>query len=96
MYFSCGRVVEDNSVLCFGANGNGQFGDQTTVSTTAASVFGEGVSGVSEVYAGGATVCVTFPTGEMQCTGDNTGGVLGDGTFTHSAALVDVLNMPPA
>jgi alpha-tubulin suppressor-like RCC1 family protein len=96
-FHSCARLSSDGSAVCWGLNANGQYGDHSTTNRVAASAFGNGTTGVSEIYAGGSTTCITLPTGAMECTGDNSKGQLGKGTIGGQAStLVDVLNMPAA
>jgi hypothetical protein len=95
LFYSCARL-DDNSVKCWGVNADGQYGDGSTTNRVAASTFGGGITGVSEIYAGGSTTCVTLPSGAMKCSGDNSKGQLGNGMIgVQASTLVDVLNTPP-
>jgi hypothetical protein len=95
-FHSCARVGSGDSAVCWGLNADGQYGDGSTTNRVAASAFGGGVAGVSEIYAGGWATCMTLPSGAMKCAGDNSHGQLGEGTIGGRAStLVDVLNTPP-
>ena len=77
-------LLDDDSVVCWGNNAEGQLGDGTTSHRTApvnVSSFGSGHT-VSYVSAGYDHVCALLTDGGVRCWGSNNNGQLGDGTST--------------
>jgi len=79
--------------LCWGWNGNGQLGDNTTTNRlTPMSVSGL-ISGVKAISSGEAHACALTNGGAVKCWGRNEYGPLGDGTTTdrHTPVVVSGL-----
>lgn len=72
----------DSSLQCWGANTQGQLGDNTTTNrTTPVQVTGL-TSGVSNVSSGGFHTCAVV-SASARCWGYNVSGQIGDGTVTQ-------------
>jgi len=85
----------DNSVVCWGNNGNGQLGDNsTTQRLTPVQVHGVNdsgyLTGVAQISAGGSHACVVKTDGTAYCWGYNGNGQLGDNTNTQRNTPVQV------
>ena len=83
-YHTC-AILDDGSVSCWGNNGNGQLGDGTysdrnTPAQTAS--LGEGRTAVA-LAAGGWHTCAILDNGSVSCWGQNSYGMVGDGTDTN-------------
>jgi alpha-tubulin suppressor-like RCC1 family protein len=85
-FHTCGRTA-GNAVRCWGQNGRGQLGDNTTTDADMA-VTVPGLSAVRAVTAGGFHTCALVSTG-VQCWGYNFYGQLG-AYRTQSAVPVTV------
>src|SRR5262245_9560988 len=85
----------DGTVWCWGANDNGQLGDNSTMERSEP-VQVINVTGATAVVAGGAHSCALVAGGAVKCWGDNSGGQLGDGTEADSKTAVDVKNIAGA
>ena len=88
-------VKTDTTVWCWGDNGKGQLGDNTTTDSSApVQVVGAGgvgtLSGALVVTAGEEFGCVAKSDGSVWCWGDNGKGQLGDNTTTDSSVPVQV------
>jgi alpha-tubulin suppressor-like RCC1 family protein len=87
--FTC-AVLSTGAAKCWGGNGSGQLGDGTiTDRTTPVAVSGLS-SGVSAIATGSNHTCALLNTGAVKCWGQNSNGVLGDGTTTWSNFPVNV------
>lgn len=83
-------VSSVGSVMCWGANFEGQLGDGTTTNRlTPVAVQGLG-SGVQKLAAGFAHTCALLGSGGVRCWGWNGGGQLGDGSTTRRLTPVTV------
>jgi len=87
--YSCALVAE-GGVWCWGSNGSGQLGDDTTEDLkTPAPV--TGLDGeVRALSAGDWHICAVLDGGRVRCWGENTHGQLGDGTRVDRGAPVAV------
>lgn len=86
---TCARKL-DGTLWCWGANGNGQLGDGTTMDKhLPVQVVALG-NKVAEIAAGGATTCARKLDGTLWCWGNNMYGQLGNGTTTDSSVPVQV------
>jgi alpha-tubulin suppressor-like RCC1 family protein len=87
--YTCAR--RGAAVQCWGSNGNGQLGDDTTTPNTAAvTPIGLG-AGVAAVRAGYDHACAVMTDGRVLCWGTNNAGQLGDGTTIESHHPVVVI-----
>jgi hypothetical protein len=86
-------ILAGGSVKCWGANGNGQLGDATTMD------HGEPVDVVGlqrpavALSGGGAHTCALLDTGAVACWGSNALGQLGDGTTSDRHAPTPVAGL---
>lgn len=90
--FSC--AVAGGGARCWGDNGNGQLGagEGTGWSSVPVTPWGLG-QGVLRTWAGTGHACALRSGGGLKCWGENTQGVLGDGTTIHRYTPVDVVGM---
>lgn len=79
-------------VQCWGGNGQGQLGDNSTT-TRLAPVAVIGLSGVVAIAAGEAHTCALTAAGAVQCWGFNGQGQLGDNTTTTRLMPVSVAGL---
>lgn len=86
----------DGSAWCWGYNGNGQIGDNTTTQRNApVQVLGSGgvgtLTNVSEINAGSNNTCALKTDGSVWCWGFNISGQVGDTTTTQRLAPVQII-----
>jgi len=87
-YHSC--AVVSGGLQCWGANGQGQLGDNTkTARTTPIAIF-QPNSGVTAVSTGWSHTCAVV-SGGVKCWGRNNAFQLGDGTTTQRLLPVDAI-----
>ncbi|MCA2960539.1 MAG: hypothetical protein IOD12_09815, partial [Silvanigrellales bacterium] len=92
--FTC-ALKTDRSTVCWGQNGFGQFGDDTTTdSAYATPAFGLG--GAVSLVAGAQHACVLRWGGNVECSGKGTAGQLGDNSTLSSDLPVGVLTQAEA
>jgi len=81
--YTC-AILDDGSVSCWGANGEGQLGNGTTTgrnTPSQTSSLGTGRTAVA-ISSGGSNTCAILDDGTVSCWGLNDNGQLGDGTTT--------------
>jgi alpha-tubulin suppressor-like RCC1 family protein len=76
-------LLATGAVECWGYNGYGQLGDNTTSNRLTPTAVTGLSSGVTAITAGRWHTCALLATGALKCWGDNTYGHLGDNTTTH-------------
>jgi alpha-tubulin suppressor-like RCC1 family protein len=93
-FHTCVRT-RSGTVMCWGANGNGQLGDGTTMARSTP-VIVRGISDAIFIGAGGTThTCAIEMGGAAVCWGDNAYGEIGDGTRTDRLLPTRVV-VPPS
>ena len=89
---SCALTTK-GAVKCWGYNGEGELGDNTTTdSAKPVRVYGLG-KGVKAISAGSYFTCALTTQGAVKCWGSNAYGQLGDNTTTDSAKPVQVYSL---
>ena len=88
-------VVADGTVRCWGSNGAGQLGDETT-GTPLGSVQVKGITTAVAVTTGKDHSCALLVDATVRCWGDNTFGQLGNGLFAPSLQPVTVRDITNA
>ena len=93
-YLHACAVLTAGGTKCWGYNGHGQLGDNSTSQKpTPVSVQGL-TSGVSSVFAGGYHTCAVTTSGGLKCWGWDSSGQLGDNaTIADKPTPVDVLGL---
>lgn len=84
-------LMTTGGAKCWGYNGNGQVGDNSTVTRYGPVDVTGMASGVKGIFAGYEHTCVITASGGAKCWGYNNYGQLGDGTSTLRTAPVNVL-----
>ena len=86
-------VVATGGVKCWGANGNGQMGNNTTTGSMYPVDVSGLASGVTAITAGFAHTCARTTSGGVKCWGMNDNGQLGDNSTTQHLTPVDVFGL---
>ena len=89
-YHNC-AILDDGSVRCWGRNNLGQLGDGTNLNRNSPVQvnLGHNRTAVS-VSAGVDFTCALLDNGNISCWGDNSFGILADGSTNHSNSPVTV------
>ncbi|WP_420589030.1 RCC1 domain-containing protein [Bacterioplanoides sp.] len=82
-YFHSCAVLANNSIKCWGANHNGQLGNDTKTNTNIP-VAVSGINNARSVSAGFSHSCALLESNNVVCWGSNTSGKLGNGTDKHA------------
>jgi alpha-tubulin suppressor-like RCC1 family protein len=89
-YWTSCAVTSAGAALCWGLNGDGALGNNSTVSSSVpVGVWGLG-SGVAAISVGLDYACAVTSAGAARCWGANNEGELGNGSTTGSLAPVGV------
>ena len=83
-------VTTTGGVKCWGANGQGQLGNNSTANSALPTDVSGLSSGVSDVSAGYDFTCALTTVGGVMCWGNNTYGNLGDGSTTQKLVPIAV------
>ncbi len=90
--FTC-AVTTSGAAKCWGGNGSGRLGDNSTTNRlTPVDVVGLS-SGVASIAAGGNHTCAVMSSGAAKCWGDNYQGQVGDNSSTTRRTPVDVVGL---
>jgi alpha-tubulin suppressor-like RCC1 family protein len=91
-YYAC-AITSSHALVCWGGNGHGELGNNTTTdSGIPVSVVGL-AAGVSAVSAGSGHTCAITSTGAGMCWGYNGHGELGNNSTTNSTVPVEVTGL---
>ncbi len=93
-YHTC--ALTQSSVLCWGANFDGQLGDGTGEDRSKATVVKGLLSVPVEIAAGGSHTCARFTDGTVACWGRNADGEIGDGAGSGDRTTPSAVKLPAA
>ena len=91
--FNTCAVTATGGAKCWGQNGNGHLGDNTTTSRSAPVDVSGLLVGVIKVSAGTYSACAVTSSSGAKCWGLNGSGQLGDGTLVQRKIPVDVVGL---
>ncbi len=83
-------ILSNNSLYCWGDNGVGSVGINSTTDQSLPAMVDLGGSGATVISAGGYTTCAAIADGSLKCWGLNNYGQVGDGTTTNRLAPTDI------
>ncbi len=83
-------VTDTEQLWCWGYNGDGEFGNGFTGSTTSPVAVGSADAGLASLVAGDKHTCALMNDSTVNCWGINASGELGDGTNTQRLTPVRV------
>ena len=87
-------ILDDDSLKCWGSNGDGGLGDGTTTDrgSPTSVTLGTGRTAKKVILSGSGTTCVILDNDSLKCWGSNGYGQLGDGTTInrHSPTAVNL------
>ncbi len=86
---SC-ALTTAGKMLCWGANGNGQLGDNSTTNSNLPVPVGNLTNAVAAITAGYLHTCALTASGAASCWGYNSNGQLGNNSITDSHVPVPV------
>jgi alpha-tubulin suppressor-like RCC1 family protein len=86
-------LTTGGGITCWGANGNGQLGDNSITQRLVPVDVEDLGSGVHSISAGSHHTCALTTDGGVKCWGWNLSGQLGDGSVTQRLTAVDVVGL---
>jgi len=91
-FHACG-LTADGLAYCWGRNGDGELGDETTTHRETPVAVNQGELRFKDISISYYTACALTMEGEAYCWGGNTRGELGDGTLISSPTPQKVIGM---
>ena len=88
-YHTCALMIT-KEVKCWGRNGSGQLGDNSTIEKNTPTIVSALGSDIAALNAGAFYTCALTTTGGVKCWGNNSYGQLGDGTTSEKYIPVAV------
>jgi hypothetical protein len=100
LHIDCGAMHacalrDDHSVWCWGDNSAGTLGQSDELELSREPVRVPGLENVASIATGSGVSCALFDEGAPRCWGDNSTGLLGDGTTRTSATPVEATAIGP-